>query len=115
MELDPGELELEPDGNHLVDGQERSQIRKDIRIQLKPKLASDKNKRSSRLKKTIRIKRNNHLDNTLISKKSGHSSETKLLWNHTEKLIGDPSTIPNAHLCPICMKPILTYGRLVLF
>ena len=65
MDLDPNELEFEPDGNHLIEGQEGSQIRKDIRIQLKPKLTSDKNKRS-RLKKTIRIKRNqNHLDSTM--------------------------------------------------
>ena len=68
MDLDPNELEFEPDGNHLIDGQEGSQIRKDIRIQLKPKpkLTSDKNKRS-RLKKTIRFKRNQNHSESIMS------------------------------------------------
>ena len=63
--MDPGELEHDLDGKYKVDGQERSQVRKNIRIQLKPKLPTDKNKKSSRLKKTIRIKRNQNPDTNI--------------------------------------------------
>ena len=63
--MDPGELEHNLDGEYKIDGQDGSQVRKNIRIQLKPKPSTDKNKKSSRLKKTIRIKRNQNTDANL--------------------------------------------------
>jgi len=36
-----------------------------------------------------------------------------LLWNHPVQLIGEKVMSPRIHMCDICHKPILIYGRLV--